>query len=243
MSAEQFSDYIVFVDESGDHGMETIDPDYPLFVLAFCVMSKTVYVRQLTPAMQSVKFKLFGHDKIVLHERDIRKDSGDFSALKTRDMKAAFMDDLTEMVRATPFTLVCCIIRKDQLRRHHAEPGNPYHIALGFGLERVFYFLRSKGALDGRTHIIVEKRGKNRTRSWNWSVGGYAVETIASAPRCPSRWCFWIRKATHRDCNLPIWWRGLREYMKYARIRRIGLMTRCSESSIEMRAETFMVEG
>ncbi|UIE41753.1 hypothetical protein KOJCDNHJ_00343 [Xanthomonas citri pv. punicae] len=28
----QFSDYIVFVDESGDHGMANIDPAFPLFV-------------------------------------------------------------------------------------------------------------------------------------------------------------------------------------------------------------------
>ncbi len=160
MSDERFSDYIVFVDESGDHGMETIDPEYPVFVLAFCVLNKTDYIGKLTPAMQSVKFKHFGHDNFVLHERDIRKDSGDFSELKTREKKTAFLNDLTDMVLATPFTLVCCIIRKDLLRRRYAEPANPYHIALGFGMERVFYFLRSKGAVTRRTHIVVEKRGK-----------------------------------------------------------------------------------
>ena len=32
-----FDDYIVFVDESGDHGMESIDANYPVFVLVFCV--------------------------------------------------------------------------------------------------------------------------------------------------------------------------------------------------------------
>ena len=31
-----FSDYIVYVDESGDHGLK-IAPLYPIFVLAFCV--------------------------------------------------------------------------------------------------------------------------------------------------------------------------------------------------------------
>jgi hypothetical protein len=160
MSEGQFSDYIVFVDESGDHGLEAIDPGYPLFVLAFCILRKEDYVRQLTPAMQMVKFKHFGHDNFVLHERDIRKDTGDFASLKTREKKAAFMEDLTVMVEATPFTLVCCIIKKDHLKSRYADPGNPYHIALGFGLERVFYFLRSKGAVSGKTHVIVEKRGK-----------------------------------------------------------------------------------
>ncbi len=36
----RFSNFIVYVDESGDHGMQTVDPNYPLFVLAFCVFYK-----------------------------------------------------------------------------------------------------------------------------------------------------------------------------------------------------------
>lgn len=31
----KFSDYIVYVDESGDHSLESINLRYPLFVLAF----------------------------------------------------------------------------------------------------------------------------------------------------------------------------------------------------------------
>ncbi len=32
---DKFSDYIVYVDESGDHGLQNLDPNYPVFVLAF----------------------------------------------------------------------------------------------------------------------------------------------------------------------------------------------------------------
>ena len=34
-----YSDYIVYVDESGDHGLKTIDENYPVFVLAFLYFS------------------------------------------------------------------------------------------------------------------------------------------------------------------------------------------------------------
>ena len=37
------SDYIVYVDESGDHGLKDIDATYPLFVLAFCIFHKSTY--------------------------------------------------------------------------------------------------------------------------------------------------------------------------------------------------------
>lgn len=158
--AEEHSEYIVFVDESGDHGLDAIDAGYPMFVLAFCIIKKSDYVNQLTSAIQNVKFKHFGHDNVILHERDIRKDVGDFVSLKTREKKSAFMDDLTAIVETTPFTLITCVIRKDHLKKQYAAPDNPYHIAMGFGLERTFYFLRSKGAVAAKTHVIVEKRGK-----------------------------------------------------------------------------------
>ena len=35
-----YSDYSIYVDESGDYGLERINAEYPLFVLAFCLVSK-----------------------------------------------------------------------------------------------------------------------------------------------------------------------------------------------------------
>ena len=64
----KFSDYIIFVDESGDHGLVNIDPQYPVFVLAFCVFHKQRYIQSTMPALQQFKFNHFGHDQIILHE-------------------------------------------------------------------------------------------------------------------------------------------------------------------------------
>ncbi len=61
----EFSDYIVYVDESGDHGLNTIDPNYPVFVLAFCIFKKTDYWQQTVPAIQEFKFNHFGHDQAI----------------------------------------------------------------------------------------------------------------------------------------------------------------------------------
>ncbi len=43
MKKENFSDYIIYVDESGDHSLESIDKEYPVFVLAFCIFNKKIY--------------------------------------------------------------------------------------------------------------------------------------------------------------------------------------------------------
>lgn len=155
-----FSDYIVYVDESGDHGLKTIDPNYPVFVLAFCVFHKQNFTEQLVPAIQKFKFKHFGHDQIILHETDIRKDRGDFSILKSKVAKNNFMSELSDIIEATPFTFISTVIKKEQYRRRYSDPDNPYHVALGYGLERVFYYLRSQGVMPSKTHVIVERRGK-----------------------------------------------------------------------------------
>ena len=42
-SPQPFSDYVVYVDESGDHGLKSMDKTYPIFVLAFCVFNKQQY--------------------------------------------------------------------------------------------------------------------------------------------------------------------------------------------------------
>lgn len=153
-----FSDYIVFVDETGDHGMTHINQDFPLFGLAFCVFKKSDYVENVTPALRRLKFATFGHDMVVLHEHDIRKKENAF-ALMGREPREAFLAALTQIIDAAPFALVTVVIDKRNLAPA-ATPQNVYHLALLFGLERVFGFLSEAGQDDRLTHVVVECRGK-----------------------------------------------------------------------------------
>ena len=75
---EEFSQYIVFVDESGDHGLTTIDPHYPIFVLVFCILKNADYMDILSPRLQNLKMRHFGHDAVILHEHALRKGTDDF---------------------------------------------------------------------------------------------------------------------------------------------------------------------
>ena len=45
----EHSDYVIFVDESGDHGLTSIDDNYPIFVLDFCIFEKDHYVNVVVP--------------------------------------------------------------------------------------------------------------------------------------------------------------------------------------------------
>jgi hypothetical protein len=157
---KNFSDYIVYVDESGDHGLISIDPYYPVFVLVFCIFKKDDYINIAIPLLQLFKFAHFGHDQTILHETDIRKDRGNFAFLKSSTVKTAFLDELTDIIQKTPFVLISTVIKKEPYRQRYNAPENPYHIALRYGLERIFYFLGEQKTHTRTTHIVVEKRGK-----------------------------------------------------------------------------------
>lgn len=155
----RYSNFIVYVDESGDHGIQNLDPNYPMFVLAFCVFYKRHYCEKVVPALQKLKFNHFGHDLVVLHEHEIRKEKGDFK-FQSRQHKEAFLNELTDIIDVSNFILISCVIDKEHLRRRGGTPANPYHIALAFCLETLYELLQEKRQDDTLTHVIVECRGK-----------------------------------------------------------------------------------
>ena len=159
-----FGKYIVYVDESGDHGMTAIDPDYPIFVLAFCIFHKRHYAEKVIPALESFKFKHFGHDQLVLHEHGIRKEKSPFRIFPNKKAKAQFLDDLTSIVQDSNFILASCVIEKKRMQNTAESHDNLYHLALIDCVLNLYDFLVEKGEQDHTTHVVVEKRGKKEDK-------------------------------------------------------------------------------
>lgn len=156
----QYSEYIVYVDESGDHALATPDPDYPVFVLAFCIFQKAEYARLAVPRLEQLKFRYFGHDMVVLHEHEIRKSKGEFRILLRRETREAFLHDLGALIAEVPFTIVASCIRKHEFVERRGASSNLYHVALEAGLEQVFQFLHERGQHQAATHVVFERRGR-----------------------------------------------------------------------------------
>ncbi len=155
-----FGNYIVYVDESGDHGLASIDPNYPVFVLAFCIFRKQAYWRHCVPAVQRFKFQHFGHDMIILHEREIRLAHSPFQFLRDPTQRPRFMAGLTELIESTEFTVIASAIHKKRLQDRYHLPDNPYDLALAFCLKQLQSFLIEKGENARLVHVVFECRGK-----------------------------------------------------------------------------------
>lgn len=164
LADSEFSKYIVFVDESGDHSLQSIDENYPIFVLAFCVFHKRHYSEVIVPALEKFKFNHFGHDQVVLHENEIRRRKGAFNIFKNRDQHQSFMNQLTEVIEFSNFVLISATIDKRELKKSDPDE-NAYHIALGMCIASLNKFLVEKKQNKRKTHIVVECRGDKEDRA------------------------------------------------------------------------------
>lgn len=155
-----YSNFTIYVDESGDHSLTNIDPKYPLFVLAFCVATKEDYRTQIAPEITHFKHRWLGHEAAILHAHDIRKKKGGFKFLLDQAVQEPFINDLTILVDKLPYTLIASVIDKKQLTQTYPTPNNPYSTAMRFCLERTSHYLREQGESDKQTHVLVESRGR-----------------------------------------------------------------------------------
>ena len=79
-----YGDYVIYVDESGDHSLTSVDGNYPVFVLDFCIFRKDDYANSIVPKVQEFKFRHFGHDTVVLHEQEIHRRKRPFVFLENK---------------------------------------------------------------------------------------------------------------------------------------------------------------
>ena len=153
------SEYIVYVDESGDHSLESINPRYPLFVLSFCIFKKEYYAHTATSSLRMLKFSTFGHDMIVLHEQEIRKKLGPFHKL-SKEPRELFLEKLSDLIEQTDFVLIPIVIDKLAIKTSGADPIHVYHLAMQIGLEQLYLLLQDKEQHTYETHVIFEARGR-----------------------------------------------------------------------------------
>ena len=157
----EFSDYIVYADESGDHNLAKVsDEEYPVFVLAFCIFKKSDYIENALCKLSKIKFDFWGHDAVILHSHKIRKQKEEFAILSNIPTMEKFANRVNELISETPFFVIATAIDKRLLQKQYVTPKSPYNLGLLFCLERATKYLAEQGQKERLTHIIVEARGK-----------------------------------------------------------------------------------
>jgi hypothetical protein len=153
------SPFIVYVDETGDHGLENINPTAPVFALCAALYSVSDYLDNDLPLLTELKFRLWNHDNVVFHSRAIRRRLPPFEACKDPVKKGILSQEIADFFGDSKAVLIVAAINKPLHRATYAAPSNPYFLALQFVMERVFGHTRRMLQPGQEIVFVFESRG------------------------------------------------------------------------------------
>lgn len=159
---------LLFLDESGDHSLDIIDWDYPVFVLGGVVIDRGYYRAEVEPRVQDLK-KRYVETGVVLHTTDIIRARNGFEALVDPTIRTAFLEDLNALMKELDYTVIACaILKRPHKERYGSFAADPYHLSLEILLDR---FVRIIGEVEHGGLIFAEQRRPDLDRAlqdeWN----------------------------------------------------------------------------
>ena len=153
-------EYRLFIDESGDHGLNNLDPTFPVFVLCGVLFSEPSYLLARTQ-MNNIKRKFWGTENVVFHSSDIRRCKKEFSILFDLGIKSEFYSMMDDLMSSSNYTLFASCVRKEEfIKRFGKNQKDIYGICLSFLIERVVFYLDTVRDPNKNVTIVMEERGK-----------------------------------------------------------------------------------
>lgn len=176
--------YFLFIDESGDHGLKTLDPSFPIFILCGILIEESQY-DLVNKKLNEVKENFWKNKEVIFHSRDIRKCEKEFQILFDLEVKTAFYKQINSIIQDSKYTVVSAAIKKDEfIKRYGKQSDNVYGIALSFIIERTVYCLDELKQKDINVQLVLEKRGAKEDQTLNdqfqliRSNGTYYVDSV-----------------------------------------------------------------
>ncbi len=132
--------YRLFVDESGDPSLSSVNADFPVFVLLGCLFEDSAY-QDICTEITELKKEFFGSEHAILHSRDIRKCEGVFVKLFDLNVKEKFYKKLNSILENGNYIVISVGINKKEfiekygkiadlcaypVARHIINPKEPY---------------------------------------------------------------------------------------------------------------------
>lgn len=150
---------VLFVDESGTHSLAPIEPEYPIFVLAGCLLLETYHDRVIVPRMRRYNQGLWGRDDVILHTRDIVGMTNGFENLADPAEWNKFLRETNALMLELDYKVVACVIRKHAHKEKYGDRAfNPYYFSLEVLAERLIFEHRHIHELVP-ARIVAESRG------------------------------------------------------------------------------------
>lgn len=153
---------VMYLDESGNHDLKKINPNYPVFALGGVIADRAHVRDVIGPQMREFKLRHFGREDVVLHTVDMGRGRGDYDFLANQTKRANFYTDLNELLGRWDYKVVVCVFELERYVKQYTTPVDPYHYGLEILVER---FCLELGQLVDAGHIYAEKRNPGLDRA------------------------------------------------------------------------------
>lgn len=152
--------YRLYLDESGDHVYRATTETAHRFLGLLGVWFRNTDYLQFHEALENLKKRHFHHhpdNPVILHREDIINRREAFKILQDDRKRAEFDADMLNVIQSGSFRVVVIVIDKAALRDNYGEgAGHPYHIGLGFLLQRFAGYLNHINRIGD---VMAESRG------------------------------------------------------------------------------------
>ena len=157
--------YYLFIDESGDHGLTMVNPNFPVFLLCGIVISLENY-EIIENEISLLKKSIWGEKDVYFHSKDIRKCENEFKVLFDLEVKKRFYEGLNLILSKNHYSIIASAIRKDEyIKKFGKLSDDVYEIALSFIIERSIFYLDGLKTEKNDLEIIIEKRGRKEDKN------------------------------------------------------------------------------
>jgi len=154
--------YYFFLDETGDHGLSFVDPNFPLFLLCGILFEEKELSR-VEIQIKQLKNEFFKTNDVIIHSREIRKCEGSFQILFDLDIKKRFYERINEVLGSAQFIIIGSGVNKEEhIKKYGKNAKDPYSISLSFVVERLVFCLDKHK--PSNVEVKIERRGIREDR-------------------------------------------------------------------------------
>lgn len=145
--------------------MNTIDPNWPIFVIVGLLVGETYYAKTVVPRMKALKKAHGLNPSTPMHSRSIRRWEGEFSFLQDAPRRNALYEGINALIDGLRVRLYAVVIDKVRLQKRFLVQLNPYDVSMSQLLSVICGPPRIVGANRPMVaRIIAESRGKVEDR-------------------------------------------------------------------------------
>lgn len=152
--------YRLYLDESGDHVFRDFSKLAHRFLCLLGCWFKTGHYVRFQRNLEDLKTAHLPHhpdEPVVLHREDMLNARGAFKGLRDDAKRAAFDHDLLACIEQADFRVAAVLIDKQALLEDYGDgAAHPYHLALGFMLQRYAGYLNH---IQHAGDVMAEARG------------------------------------------------------------------------------------